>query len=77
MQSFGTVGTGPALKFLQPEGPGQSDDLGQSSTVRNGLLPRRRGRHMSKSDCCMDSSDRIWIYFLFVLNLLLNIHKNE
>lgn len=32
---------------------------------------------MSMNDCCMDSSDRIWIYFLFVLNLLLNIQKKK
>lgn len=41
MQSFGTVGTGPAFKFLQPEGPGQSDDLGESSTVRNEFIAQK------------------------------------
>lgn len=48
MQSFGTVGTGPALEFLQPEAPRWSDGRGKSATVRNGVLPRGRGRHMVK-----------------------------
>lgn len=66
MQSVGTVGTGPAPRFLQPEGPRWSDSRGGGSTLGKGLLlPRRSRRHVFKVM-------RAWIYFLLLLLLLPN-----